>query len=127
MTVLGLMLRQAAAAIGKAGCYRACAYSPLAQPSLAGSACTVGEPAPRPPAARGPPPTALQEGDGNVDNVEDVQTALSARRRRAVENTKRTVCSRGKRRRGADLQAGWPRRELRAGEAAVRRQKLRSP
>ena len=44
--VLELMLRQAAAAIDKAGGYRACAYSPLAQPSLVGSTCTVGEPAP---------------------------------------------------------------------------------
>ena len=44
--VLELMLRQAAAAIDKAGGYRACAYSPRAQPSLVGSTCTVGEPAP---------------------------------------------------------------------------------
>ena len=44
--VLELVLRQAAAAIDKAGGYRACAYSPLAQPSLVGSTCTVGEPAP---------------------------------------------------------------------------------
>ena len=44
--VLELMLRQAAAAIDKAGGYRACACSPLAQPSLVGSTCTVGEPAP---------------------------------------------------------------------------------
>ena len=117
--VLELMLRQAAAAIGKAGGYRARAYSPLAQPSLAGSTCTLHR------WRASPPPTALQEGDGNMDNVEDVQTALSARRRRVVENMKRTVCSRGKRRRGADLQARWPRRELRGGEAAARRQKLR--
>ena len=60
--VLELMLRQAAAAIDKAGGYRACAYSPRAQPSLVGSTCTVGEPAP--PATPPTPRVPAQDGAG---------------------------------------------------------------